>query len=80
MKNRLKDMWREEERVRYMERVPWKLTLPCKIHSQQEFTVRLRKLKQGLHSNLEGWDGREMGGRFKRVGIYVCLWLTHGEV
>ena len=26
--NRLKDMWRGEERVRCMERVTWKLTLP----------------------------------------------------
>ena len=37
----------------------------CKIDSQGEFAVRLRKLKQGLFINLEGWDGmgREMGGR-----------------
>ena len=35
----------------------------CKIDSQQEFAVWLRKLKQGLCTNLEGWavegDGRE---------------------
>jgi len=24
--------------------------------------------------------GREMGGRFKREGIYVYLWLIHVEV
>ena len=34
----------------------------CKIDSQQEFAVWLRKLKQGLCINLEGWlwegDGR----------------------
>ena len=24
--------------------------------------------------------GREMGGRFKREGIYVYLWLIHAEV
>ena len=29
-----------------------------KIDSQQEFTVRLRKLKQGICINLEGWDGK----------------------
>ena len=29
----------------------------CKIDSQREFAVRLRKLKQGLCINLEGWDG-----------------------
>ena len=29
----------------------------CKINSQREFAVWLRKLKQGLCINLEGWDG-----------------------
>ena len=48
----------------------------CKIDSQREFAVWLRKLKQGLCINLEG----EMGGRFKREGIYVYLWLIHVEV
>jgi len=53
----------------------------CKIDSQQKFAVWLRKLKQGLCINLEGWDlGREMGQRFKREGIYVYLWLIHAEV
>ena len=42
----------------------------CKIDSQWEFAVWLRKLKQGLCINLEGWDG-EGDGRFKREGIYV---------
>ena len=45
----------------------------CEIESQQEFAVWLRKLKQGLCINLEGWDGREMGGRFKSEGIYGYL-------
>ena len=52
----------------------------CKIESQWEFAVWLRKLKQGLWINLEGGMGREMGGRFKREGICVCLWLIHVEV
>jgi len=30
---------------------------------------------QVLCDNLEGWDGWEAGGRFKREGTYVCLWL-----
>ena len=34
----------------------------CKIDSQQEFAVWLRKLKQGLCINLEGWDGEGDGG------------------
>ena len=52
----------------------------CKIDSQREFAVWLRKLKQGLCINLEGCNGREMGGRFKREGMYVYLWLIHVEV
>ena len=50
-----------------------------KIDSQWEFAVWLRKLKQGLCINLEGWDG-EMGGRFKREGRYIYLWLIQVEV
>ena len=41
----------------------------CKIDSQGEFAVWLRKLKQGLCINLEGEMGQEMGGRFKRGGF-----------
>ena len=52
----------------------------CKIDSQGEFAVWLRKLKQGLCINLEGGMGQEMGWRFKREGIYVYLWLIHIEV
>ena len=29
----------------------------CKIDSKLEFAVCLRKFKQGLCINLEGWDG-----------------------
>ena len=29
----------------------------CKIDTQREFAICLRKLKQGLCINLEGWDG-----------------------
>ena len=43
----------------------------CKIDSQQEIAVWVRKLKQGLCINLEGGIGKEMQGRFKREGIYV---------
>ena len=49
----------------------------CKIDSQLEFAVWLRKLKQGLCINLERWDEEGMGGRLKREGIYVYLWLIH---
>ena len=49
-----------------------------KINSQREFAVMLRKLKQGLCTNLEGWSGE--GDSFKGEGIYVYLWLIHVEV
>ena len=52
----------------------------CKIDSRPEFVVWLRKLKQELCINLKGWDGEEIGGRFKREVIYVYLWLIHVEV
>ena len=52
----------------------------CKIDNQWEFAVWLRKLKQGLCINLEGWDVEGEVGRFKREGIYVYLWLIHVEV
>ena len=64
-----------------MERVTWKLTLPyVKIDSQWEFAVWLRKLKQGLCINLEGWDGAGDGREVQKEGIYVYLWLIHIEV
>ena len=49
-----------------------------KLDSQQEFSVWLRKLKQGLCINPEGWLGREMGERLKREGIYVYLGKGNG--
>ena len=52
----------------------------CKLDSQWEFAVWLRKFKQGLCINLEGCvrdgDGRE----FQKGWIYVYLWLVHVEV
>ena len=39
-----------------METVTWKHITICKIDNKQEFSVWLRKLKQGLCINLEGWD------------------------
>ena len=43
-----------------------------KIDSKWEFTVWLRKLKQGLCTNLEGWNGRE-GGKEVQKGGAVCI-------
>ena len=66
------DMGTGEERVRCMERVTWKLTLPYIKDSQREFAVWLRKLKQGLCINLEGWDG-EGDGREVQKGGDICI-------
>ena len=52
----------------------------CKTDTQREFAVCLKKLKQVLCINLEGWDGEKMGGSLKREGIYVYLWLIPIEV
>ena len=49
----------------------------CKIDSQGEFAVWLKKLKQGLCTNLWGEVGREMREKFKMEGICVYLWLIH---
>ena len=44
----------------------------CKIESQQEFAVQLRKLKQRVCINLEGWDG-EGSGREVQKGGEICI-------
>ena len=57
----------------------------CKIDSQREFAVSLRKLKQGFCINLERWDG-ERDGREVQKGeeIYIpmaesCSGLTENS-
>ena len=40
----------------------------CKIDSQVEFAVCLRKLKQGLCINLDGWDVGEDGREVQKGG------------
>ena len=52
----------------------------CKIGSQQEFSVWLRNSNRGSVSTWRGGMRREMGGRFKREGIYAYLSLIHVEV
>ena len=51
----------------------------CKIHSQWEFAVCLRELKQGLCINLEGWDV-EGDGKVKCEGTYIHLPLIDVDV
>ena len=46
----------------------------CKIDSQQEFAVWLRKLKQGLCIHLEGWNGEGNGRKLQKGGdIYIPM-------
>ena len=55
----------------------------CKIDSQQEFAVWLRKLKQGLCINLEGWGGRGAGGDGRELqkggDICILLWFDRKQ-
>ena len=44
----------------------------CKIDSQWEFAVWLRKLKQELWISLEGWDGEGDGKEVQRGGD-ICI-------
>ena len=46
----------------------------CKIDSQREFAVWLRKLKQELCISLEEWDG---AGDQRDVHIYTYGWLKN---
>ena len=66
------DMGRGNGRVRCMERITWKFTLPYIKDSQGEFAVWLRKHKQGLCINLEGWKG-EGNGREIQKGGDICI-------
>ena len=46
-----------------------------KIDSQWEFAILLRKLKQGLCINLEGWEG-EGDGREVQKGGNICITMA----
>ena len=48
----------------------------CKIDSQREFVVWLRKLKQGLCNNLEGWDGERDRREVQERGD---IWITMAD-
>ena len=44
----------------------------CIIESQWELAVWLRRLKQGLCINLEGWDGEGHGKEVQKGGD-ICI-------
>ena len=75
------DMQREEERVRCMKRVTWKLTLPCvKGIANGNLLYVSGNSNRGSVINLEGWNGEGDGREVKEEGTYVHLWLTHVDV
>ena len=75
------DMGRGEERVRCMERVTCKLTLPyVKQIANGNLLYGSGNSKRGSISTQRGGMGGEMGGRFKRERIHGYLWLIHAEV
>ena len=58
--------------MRYMARVTWKLTLPyVKQIANGNFLYDSGNSNRGSVSTYRGGMGRDMGGRFKREGIYV---------
>ena len=67
------DLGRGEERVRCMERVTWKLTLPyVKQMVNGNLLYGSGNSNRGSVSTQRGGMGREMGRRFKgRVYVYT---------
>ena len=71
-KNRLMDTVRGEERVRCMERVTVKLTLPYVKQITNGNLLYISECKQGLCIHQEGWDG-EGNGREAKEGGDICI-------
>ena len=73
IENRLIDMGRGEGETYGKSNMETYITI-CKIDSQWEFAVWLRKLKQGLCINLEGCNGEEDGREVQKGGdIYIPM-------
>ena len=71
IENRLTDMGRGEDEMYGKSNMETYITI-FKIDSQREFAVWLRKLKQRLCINLEGWDG-EGDWRGLQKGGDICI-------
>ena len=68
------DMGKGEERVMYGKSNTETYIIICKIDSQWEFAIWLRKLKQGLCIYLDGWDGAGDGMEVQKGGdIYLPM-------
>ena len=71
------DPRRGEERVRCMERVTRKLMLPYVNQIVKGICCLAPETQKG---ELYQPRGVGLGGRYKREGVYVYLWLIHVEV
>ena len=69
------DIGKGEEKVRYMKSILETYITICKIDSQREFAIWLRKLKQGPCINLEVWDGDGDGREFQKGGD-ICIHMA----
>ena len=54
-----------------MERVTWKLTIQYVKKIANGNLLYVSRNSNNGSVFLEGWDGEEMGARFKREGIYI---------
>ena len=75
--------WRQgrRERVRSMERGTWKLKLPyVRQIASGNLLYDPGNSNRGSVTIWRGGMGREMGGRFKKEGTYVYLWLMLVDV
>ena len=79
IENRLMDIGRGEERVRCMERVTWKLTLPCVKQIANGNLLYGSGNSKELCINLEGWEGEGDGKEFQEGGdICIPMMYTNG--
>jgi len=68
-----------EKRVGRIERIALKHILPyVKQITNGNLLYNSGSSNSVLCNNAEGLDG--VGGRFKRVEKYICLWLIHADV
>ena len=69
-----------EERMRCMERVTWKLTLPYVKYISNRNLLAQETQTGALYQPRGVGMGRKMEGRLKTEGIHVYLWLINVEV
>ena len=74
------DMWGAGEGEMYGESNLETYITTCKIDSQRELAVWLRKLKQGFCINREGWNGEGDGREAQEGGGHMYTWLIDVDV